>query len=89
MFRGIAASPWVGTAHFRELFSSDQFFKLLRNSLMLRTTFAALSEQLVVLTHDLEMLDDFERVLVLDDGRVVADDEHAPALAYYRGLMSR
>jgi len=61
----------------------------LRNSLMLRTTFAALSEQLVVLTHDLEMLDDFERVLVLDDGRVVADDEPAPALAYYRDLMSR
>ena len=35
MFRGIAASPWVGLAHFEELFRSDAFGRLLRNSLML------------------------------------------------------
>ncbi|ALG84184.1 energy-coupling factor ABC transporter ATP-binding protein [Gordonia phthalatica] len=61
----------------------------LRNSLMLRRTFAELTEQLVVLTHDLPMLDDFDRVVVLDDGRVVADDEPGPAIAFYRSLMSR
>lgn len=56
---------------------------------MLRRTFAELTEQLVVLTHDLPMLDDFDRVVVLDDGRVVADDEPGPAIAFYRSLMSR
>lgn len=61
----------------------------LRNSLMLRGVFADLAEQLIVLTHDLDMLDDFDRVIVLDDGAVVADDAPAPALAYYRTLMSR
>lgn len=61
----------------------------LRNSLMLRETFAGLDEQLVVLTHDLPMLDDFDRVIVLDDGRVVADDQPGAAVAYYRSLMSR
>lgn len=57
--------------------------------LMLRETFAGLDEQLVVLTHDLPMLDDFDRVIVLDDGRVVADDQPGAAVAYYRSLMSR
>ncbi|MGB3699432.1 MAG: ABC transporter ATP-binding protein [Gordonia sp. (in: high G+C Gram-positive bacteria)] len=61
----------------------------LRNSLMLRGVFADLAEQLIVLTHDLPMLDDFDRVIVLDDGRVVADDAPGPAVAFYRELMSR
>ena len=61
----------------------------LRNSLMLRRTFDDLTEQLIVLTHDLPMLDGFDRVIVLDEGRVVADDEPAAALAFYRTLMNR
>ena len=59
----------------------------LRNSLMLRETFAALDEQLIVLSHDLDFLSDFDRVLVIDDGRVVADDEPGPALEFYRRAM--
>lgn len=60
----------------------------LRNARMLADVFAALPEQLVVVSHDLDLLTDFDRVVVLDDGRVVADDTPAPALAYYRKLMS-
>ncbi|MCF8603988.1 energy-coupling factor ABC transporter ATP-binding protein [Gordonia sp. HY442] len=60
----------------------------LRNSLMLRETFAALDEQLVVLSHDLDFLSDFDRVLVMDDGRVVADDEPGAALGFYRRAMA-
>ncbi|MCF8570449.1 energy-coupling factor ABC transporter ATP-binding protein [Gordonia sp. HY002] len=60
----------------------------LRNSLMLRETFAALDEQLVVLSHDLDFLSDFDRVLVMDDGRVVADDEPSAALEFYRRAMA-
>lgn len=47
----------------------------------------ALDERVVVVTHDLELLTDFDRVLVVDGGRVVADDVPAPALAAYRALM--
>lgn len=60
----------------------------LRNANMLRDVLAGLDEQLVVLTHHLDLLADYDRVLVLDDGRVVADDAPAPAIAHYRRLMS-
>ncbi|AVL99984.1 cobalt ABC transporter ATP-binding protein [Gordonia iterans] len=60
----------------------------LRNATMLRDVLAGLDEQLVVLTHHLDMLAAYDRVLVLDDGRVVADDEPAPAISFYRRLMS-
>ncbi|QRY63405.1 ABC transporter ATP-binding protein [Gordonia sp. PDNC005] len=60
----------------------------LRNTLMLRDVFAGLDEQLIVLSHDLDILTDYDRILVIDDGRVVADDEPASALAYYRKSMS-
>lgn len=32
VFRGIAASPWVGWEHFETLFGSDQFLRALRNT---------------------------------------------------------
>ena len=60
----------------------------LRNARMLRGAFAALDTQLVLVTHDLELAGDADRVVVLDDGRVVADDVPAAALAVYRELMS-
>jgi biotin transport system ATP-binding protein len=40
----------------------------------------------IVVTHDLDALTDFDRVIVLDQGRLVADDAPAPALAAYRRL---
>lgn len=60
----------------------------LRNANMLRDVLAGLDEQLVVLTHHLDMLTDYDRVLVIDDGRVVADDLPAPAIAFYRSRMA-
>ncbi|WP_440713336.1 energy-coupling factor ABC transporter ATP-binding protein [Gordonia sp. FQ] len=60
----------------------------LRNTRMLHDVLAALDEQLIVLTHDLDLLTGYDRVLVLDDGRVVADDEPEPAIGFYRRLMS-
>jgi biotin transport system ATP-binding protein len=47
-----------------------------------------LAQQVVVVTHDLELLDGFDRVLVFDDGRVVADDRPDRAVAAYRALMA-
>ena len=35
IFGGIAASPWVGFKHFNEIFTSPDFFKLIRNTVMI------------------------------------------------------
>ncbi|MGV9824420.1 energy-coupling factor ABC transporter ATP-binding protein [Gordonia sp. NPDC003429] len=60
----------------------------LRNSRMMRRVFADLDVQLVVVTHDLDLVADFDRILVIDDGRIVVDDVPAVALAAYRDMMS-
>lgn len=59
----------------------------LRNAQLIARTFAALPQQIVVVTHDLQLLSQFDRVLVVDEGRIVADDEPSPALAFYRDLI--
>jgi biotin transport system ATP-binding protein len=46
-----------------------------------------LAQQVVVVTHDLDLLDGFDRVLVMDDGRVVEDGPPSLAVAAYRSLM--
>ena len=58
----------------------------LRNRALVAETFAALSQHLVVVTHDLDLVADFDRVLVVDGGRVVIDDSPGPALAGYRRI---
>ena len=35
IFRGIAGSEWIGFEHFQTLFESDQFFRALRNTLII------------------------------------------------------
>ena len=47
---------------------------------------AGLRQQVLLLTHDLDLITDFDRVVVLDGGRVVADDRPAAAVAHYRAL---
>jgi biotin transport system ATP-binding protein len=46
-----------------------------------------LEQQVVVATHDLDLLDGFDRVLVFDGGRVVADGSPDSSVAAYRTLM--
>jgi biotin transport system ATP-binding protein len=46
-----------------------------------------LEQQVIVVTHDLELLDGFDRVLVIDDGRVVTDGSPDSSVAAYRSLM--
>ena len=47
-----------------------------------------LDQQVVVVTHQLDLLDGFDRVLVVDGGRVVEDAPPGPAVAAYRTLMA-
>jgi biotin transport system ATP-binding protein len=46
-----------------------------------------LEQQVVVVTHQLDLLDGFDRVLVIDDGRVVEDGPPRTAVGAYRTLM--
>jgi biotin transport system ATP-binding protein len=59
----------------------------LRNASMIASVVAELPQQVVLVTHHLELVADFDRVLVFDEGRVVCDDVPAVAVAHYRSLM--
>jgi biotin transport system ATP-binding protein len=58
-----------------------------RNARAVARLLADLPQQVVLVTHHLEQLDDFDRVLVVDGGRVVADDIPPAALAAYTALV--
>ncbi|MEQ3551226.1 ABC transporter ATP-binding protein [Pseudonocardia nematodicida] len=60
----------------------------LRNKRAFAERLAGLRQQVLLATHDLELLDGFDRVVVLDGGRVVCDDEPGPAIEYYRKLCT-
>jgi biotin transport system ATP-binding protein len=59
----------------------------LGNTRRITQTIAALPQQVVLVTHQLDLLEGWDRVLVFDGGRVVADDVPARALGHYRGLV--
>lgn len=56
----------------------------LKNRNRFRDTLAGLPEQAIVVAHDLDLLADFDRVLVIEAGRVVHDGAAADALDVYR-----
>ena len=59
----------------------------LRNTRRVAALLAEIPQQVVLVSHDLDLMTGYDRVLVIDEGRVVADDEPAPAVAYYRRLL--
>ncbi|RDI31494.1 biotin transport system ATP-binding protein [Rhodococcus sp. AG1013] len=59
----------------------------LRNARLMRSTLAGLRQQLIVVTHHLDLLDDFDRVIVIDRGGVAADGTPGEAIAHYRELI--
>ena len=60
----------------------------LRNKRRIAQAIAELDQTAIVVSHDLEFLQDFDRVLVFDHGRVVVDDVPAVALKEYVRMMS-
>ena len=58
-----------------------------RNARRIGEHFASLDQQLIVVSHHLELLESFDRVIVMEAGRVVADDEPRFALDAYRALI--
>jgi biotin transport system ATP-binding protein len=60
----------------------------LKNRALIERTVAGLPEQVLVITHDLALLEGFDRVLVFHEGRLAADDRPAEAIRAYRGIAA-
>ncbi len=60
----------------------------LRNKRLMLRILTALPQTAIVVSHDLDMLDGFDRVIVFDRGRVVMDGPPDVAVGHYVGLMS-
>lgn len=61
----------------------------LRNTGLIADRLFALRQQLILVTHDLDLALRCERALVIDDARVAFDGPPADAVAYYRHQVAR
>lgn len=60
----------------------------LRNKRKITETILALPQNIIVVSHDLDLLGSFDRILVFDQGRIVCDDMPKKAISYYEKLMA-
>lgn len=60
----------------------------LKNRAIVEKTIAALSQSLIVITHDLPLLQGFDRVLVFHEGILIADACPEEAVAHYLAAVS-
>lgn len=58
----------------------------LRNKLLFRQLLGQLSQQVVLVTHDLDLVFEYEQVVVLDKGKVVFVGQANVAVDFYRNL---
>ena len=59
-----------------------------RNSRRIAELFRSMTQQVIVVTHQLDLLEDFDRVICVEDGAVVADGAPAVAIDAYRALLA-
>jgi len=59
----------------------------LRNSRQVAELLAGLPQRVVMVTHDLELLRGWSRVVVIDQGRVVSDGDADESIGFYEALM--
>ncbi len=59
----------------------------LRNKLRVARAIAELDQTAIVVTHDLDLIADFDRVIAFADGKLLADDVPAVAIKKYREAM--
>ena len=60
----------------------------LRNRLMIKDVFSKLEQQLIVVSHDLDFLSDFERVICINDHKIAADGPPQESIDLYVSLMA-
>lgn len=72
-----------------ELIIADEPTTLLdlRNRLRIAHEFSQLEQQLIVVTHDMDLIRDFDRVLCLDSGAIIHDGTPAEVIDNYVELM--
>ena len=61
----------------------------MRNRRRIIRELTSLDQQVIVVTHDIEMLTDFDRVLCVNDGDIVFDGQAREAIAFYTDLMDK
>lgn len=59
----------------------------LANTERIRTVVRGLAQQVVLVTHHLDLVDDFDRVIVFHEGRLAFDGSPGTAVAHYRALV--
>ena len=59
-----------------------------RNSRRIADLFRAMTQQVIVVTHQLDLLEDFDRVICIEEGSIVADGAPAVAIDAYRALLA-
>lgn len=59
-----------------------------RNARLITEMLTGLDQQVIVVTHQLELLAGFDRVIVIDDGRIVGDDVPDAAISRYRAMLA-
>lgn len=59
----------------------------LANTERIRTVVRGLAQQVVLVTHHLDLVDDFDRVIVFHEGRLAFDGAPETAVAHYRALV--
>ncbi|SEO64845.1 biotin transport system ATP-binding protein [Salinihabitans flavidus] len=60
----------------------------LRNTRRVAAAIDALDQRVILATHDLRLIERFDRALVFDEGRVVIDDTPAAAIPAYEQMMA-
>ncbi|WP_105034691.1 energy-coupling factor ABC transporter ATP-binding protein [Cryobacterium aureum] len=58
-----------------------------RNARRISELLQTLPQQIIVVTHHLHLVEEFDRVIVIEEGAVVADGAPAESLAAYRALL--
>ncbi|AWB07917.1 cobalt ABC transporter ATP-binding protein (plasmid) [Azospirillum humicireducens] len=83
--RQLIALAGVLARHPRTILFDEPTSQLdLANRNRLRDVLADLPQQAVVVTHDLDLVAGFDRVLVVDGGRIVSDGSPGDVVAFYR-----
>ncbi len=60
----------------------------LRNRNRVERAIADLDQTVITVSHDLDLIADYDRVLVIENGRIAVDDRPAVAIARYREMMA-
>ncbi len=60
----------------------------LRNKRRIARAVAELTQTVVMVTHDLDLISDYDRVIAIDEGRVFADGPPAEVIPAYQELMA-